>query len=871
MSIKQLEKLFNPGHISVIGNLHKGACKGNTLLKNLLYSDFQGKISAVSKECTIAEPESVKILQSINQIDDSVDIAVFTTPIEEVLNILQTCKDKDKISNVIITEGVQSLSDKHAVTQLLELSKKLNFRILGIHSIGIIIPELNLNASFYSDMPERGNIAFVSQSGAIITSVLDYAKRNNIGFKYIISIGSIIDVDFGDIIDFLWGENNVKSTMLYIEQIKNVRKFLSAARHTSRIKPILAVKSGNNPHSNEIIQKRMLKEVGNYNVYDNAFRRAGIIRVDKIDELLSAADILTKVKIPESDKICIITNSGGAGVLAVDEFHNRKLNLHKINNDLKKNLKNILKESEYCDNPVDVSGSANEKVLIETAEICIKSSDFDTFMIILVINGLYEPSYVIKEIKNKNIYNKRLLFVFLGGNEYYYLKLSKLENINTSVFFNLNEAIDSYYYGVSYRHKLRKLIATPTRFSKTFNFNHNKAEKIIEKYCKEEVTEISFDKSEEILKCYEIPVLPSFEVKNLNHAFFKADKIGYPVNIVVLSNNFQEKEFKKIDSPRMLKKSYHEVIDFKKNINKVLIEKYIENVDIVLQVGIKTDNELGPYIFLGLGGKYKKIMKETSIMLPPLNKFLALRLIERSYLSDFLKNLGLVEKLEELLVKLSYLSSDFSGIRELVIDPLVNYKKDFYALDFKIKVKKNEIEPPYHFVILPYPNNYEFKEKLPDNTEILIRPIKPEDEEMHLDFFYSLSKETNYYRFFSYRKRLTHEQLASFTQIDYNREVAIVAVAKENGKEKIVGVNRLVYYPNSEKYEFAIVVRDQWQAKGVGKILMDKLFRIAKDKGIKEIYGSVLAENSKMLNFAKKLGFEIIDTEGEIVYIRLKL
>ncbi len=872
MSVKQLEKLFNPKHISVVGNLRKGVCKGNFLLKNLLNSGFNGKISAVSEKYTIDKPRDIDIFPKLDNLDSPVDIALFTTPIYEAYEILKNCKDLDKISNIIITSGFQTANDKYYLTEIKKISKKSDFRILGINSIGLIIPGIHLNASFYGYIPEDGNVAFISQSGAIITSVLDYAKEHGIGFKYIINIGSIVDIDFGDLIDYLWGENDVKAIALYIERVRNVRKFLSAARHTSRIKPLLAIKSGNNAHSNEIIVNRTLEDVGNYSVYDNAFRRAGIIKVDKIDELLTASHILTKIKVPETDKICLFTNSGGAGILAVDEFFNRKLKLSKVTEDLYEKFKRIVKESEYLRNPIDFSGNADEEIIINTVSVCLNSEQYDTLMIILVLNGVFEPSYVIKELKNRNIYNKRLLFVILGGNEYYFNKLPKLASVNVSVYFDLKTAIDSYYYGVNYRQKLKKLIATPSRFSKKFKFDYDKVRSILNEYVSSEKSaDLPFDKVRSILKAYTIPLLPSFEVHNLNHAFFKAEQIGYPVNLVIISDNYGNIEFKRVDSPRGVKKSYHEVIDFKENLNAVFIEKYIKNVDIVLQAGIKTDKELGPYVFVGLGGKYKRIIKDISIMLPPLNKYLASKLIERSYLYDFLKSLDLNERFEEILIKLSYLCIEFSDIYEVIIDPLVNYKNDFYALDYKIKVKKSDVEAPYHLVILPYPNNYEFIEKLPDNTEILIRPIKPEDESMHLDFFYSLSKETNYYRFFSYRKRLTHEQLASFTQIDYNREVAIVAVVRQDGKDKIVGVNRLVYYPNKEKYEFAIVVGDDWQSRGVGKILMDKLVLIAKDKGINEIYGSVLAENGKMLRFAKKIGFEIVGNESEIIYIRLKL
>ena len=854
MPIEHFEKLFRPKTIAVIGKLNQNYCKGNILLKNLKKSSFAGEIFAIIN------------LSELLAIDKNIDIAIFTCPIEEIYEILLQV-DLDKFTNILIASGVHCKEDYHIINSIKDISKKHNIRLLGYNSIGLIVPSLNLNLSFCPITPNDGNIALISQSGAIVSSMVDYAKRHNIGFKYVISLGTIIDVDFGDLIDFLWGENDVNAIILYIEKIRNVKKFLSSARHTSRIKPILGFKSGNNDKSYEIIKFREGENVGTFDVYDNAFKRAGIIRVEDIDEIVEAANILTRINIPEGEKLAVITNSGASGILVVDELHKKKLKIIEFNEELQDKIKQATDKAEYLMNPIDISGFATEEDFIKCSKVCLKEPNIDTLMIVMVMNGLINPGFIIHEINRLTFFGKNIIFICLGSDDTYKLELKK----DANTFLSIKEAVDAYYYGVSYRYKLRKLTATPPRFNKKYNFNFKAVSNIINMNLIKGEKKLNIGEVKKILESYELPVPKYMVVEDFKEIFVKADEIGYPVNFVVIKNNSTDKDSKKIKNAKLLKKYIEKFIGDKSDINEIIIEEFFEKFEIVLKVGIRTDNEFGPYIFLGLGGDYSRIRDEVSIMLPPLNAFLARRLIEKSYLFEFLEKLSLVEKLQDILIKLSYLSSDFSTIKEVIIDPLVAHNGNFYALDYKLNIEPSNVKPPEHFVIAPYPNNYEFTEKLKTGEEVFIRPIMPEDEPMLLEFFYSLSKETNYFRFFSYRKKLTHEQLASFSQIDYAREVAIVAIVEENGKKRIIGVDRLVYYPNEDKYEFAIVVTDKWQRSGIGYMLMQKLIYIAKDKGIQEIYGTVLAENYKMLQFVKKFGFEIYNSDGEIVYIRLKL
>ncbi len=850
MPIKNIESLLNPNSVAIVGNFTSRLCKGNIVLKNL--SNFNGEIITFNSDDI--------------DINKPIDIVFFTCPLKQVFESLKRINNKN-LSNIIISESIKNREERATASEIINHAKKNNLNILGFNSTGIINPSLNLNLSFYTNMPQDGDMVLISQSGAILTSMLDFAYKNNIGFKYIISIGSIADIDFADIIDYLWGESKVKVILLYIEYVKNTHKFLSSARHTSRIKPILAVKGGNNPDSSNLIEHRVINPVGDFLIYDNAFRRAGIIRVDDLNEMILAGNIISNTIIPEGNQLCVITNSGGSGIILLDELHNRKLNITKFDDDFISKLKLSKIKFEYLKNPIDLSGEADEVNYVECGKICLNYNKFDTIMVVIVLNGRINPLFIVKQLIKSNIYHKNLIFICLGGNDFYRENLQQYEN----VFFTIKEAIDSYYYGTSYKLKLKKLIATPPRFHKKLKFDCKKAEELISENLKKKQYTLNYYESKLLLKYYTIPTAKYKvieTIRDIKNVFHLAEEISYPLNLKLLSNQLTKVQSKSIESPKILKKHIQEIIDFKMDFDMILLEQNIKNIDIVLQAGIKTDKQFGPYIFLGLGGRYKDITDEISIMLPPLNKFLAKRLIEKSYTYKFLSKLDVVEKLEEILIKLSYLSSDFSEIRTLIIDPLICSEREFFGLNSLINIEESDVPAPKHFVIAPYPNQYEFWEKAKNGADIFIRPIMPEDELMHLKFFYSLSKETNYYRFFSYRRKLSHEQLASFTQIDYGREIAIIAITKINGEDTIIGVNRLVHYPHEDKYEFAIVVTDNWQNQGIGYILMKKLLYIAKDRGIKEIYGSVLAINRKMITFCKKFGFEIIGSDNEIIYFK---
>ncbi len=853
MSVQNLEKLFKPNSLLIIGNLSSDLCKGNLLLQNVKSFGFKGEVHHSSD------------INEISKIDKNFDIVVFTLEISKIIFYLKRLK-LSKIANIIITTGIKSDKDKLILLEIKRIVSENSVRFVGLDSIGLIIPELNLNLSFYPKMPKTGKIALISQSGAAMASLLDFADKKGIGFKYIINVGTIVDVNFGDLIDFLWGEEDARAIALYIEKVKNVKNFLSSARHTSRVKPIIALKSGNNRKSYEIIAERFSEPVGSFEVYENAFRRAGIIQVDQLNELLISADILTNSKIPEGDNLVIITNSATSGIIAVDELQNRNLELKDISSDSIAILKNIIPFTGYLKNPVDISGNCTGVEFINVADVFLKSKDVDSIIVIIDQNWHLDPIYIINQITKMNIYRKNIIFILLGLNEDFSHRLDSLSNI----FFDLKYGIDAYYYGVNYRFKLRKLISTPKSFNSDFCFNSVLVREILLNNLFDGNNLLPFLDTRRLLEAYQIPVVKNVAVENMRDIFFYAGSIGYPLYFVQLKNLF-DIERKKVETPKLLKKILEKEDDIRSISSSIFLEKRIEKFEIVLKTGIKTDKEFGPYIFLGLGTQYSKINPSVSIMLPPLNEFLSKRLIEHFNIYSFLKELNIVDKLVEILIKLSNLSSEFAEIDELIIDPLVCCNGEFFALNSYVKIKKSEIAAPNHFVITPYPNNYEFECLLNCGTKILIRAIMPEDEDMLVNFIASLSKESNYYRFFSYRKVLTHEQIASFTQIDYDREIALVAIQKSNSVTSIVGVIRLVYYPNDDKYEFAIVVSDDFQGKGVAKVLMERLIFIATRKGIKTFFGSVLAENTKMLKFVKKFDFKIAGSEGEIVYIRKDL
>lgn len=807
MSTKNLDQLFTPGCLAVMADFCPGSYKEQLLINNLSQLDNRHRVYFIASSCLPPEIKGIQV-GSLEQIDEPIDILMFARPLSMVTEIFR-CRNIDAVANLVLL-GFTEETSPELQREILNQARRHRIRILGSNSIGLLIPRQHLNASYHPTMPHQGKIALISQSGALITSILDIAREQHIGFSHVVSIGSLLDIDFGDLIDYLGGNEQIAIITLYMENIKNVKKFLSACRSVSRVKPIIALKSGRHPQIQSLIQLRNTSNrgVGDSEVYESAFRRAGIISVENIEQLLTAATSLSSRNIPYGNRYALITNSEALGIFAIDQLLSRKMPPAVIDEKLKNRLEATIPVPETGVSPIDIGATADNQHFIKTITAVLESGNFDTLLILMVINGFIKPQEIVAEVEKIRLRSPvRIFYAWLGGSTFHRHKARDFMQDDIPVYSSLVEALSAYFYNERYRYKRTKLMAIPPPLDDAAPVHKGRARQLVAHFLTPEPTPLPEAITRELLQIYG---LPKPTIKNFD---------ATAVELAVTSN---------------------------------------------------WDQEFGPFITLGLGGTCARFNPKSAIMLPPLNALLAQRMIDKSPPGEVLKSYPL-KKLDELLLRLSTLLCDFAEIRQTRLEIQLDENGKLRLKTAFIQVKSSHVEAPNHLAIMPYPSHYQSREILADGTSLLIRPIKPEDEEKHFAFFHSLSRQTNYYRFFSYRKKLSHEQITRFTQIDYDREMAIIALVEENGKEKTIGVNRLAYYPQEDRYEFALVVTDDWQDKGVGKILMEKLLYIARDREIKTIYGNILAENSKMIQFCLGFGFKEYRSEGDVVLVKLEL
>ncbi|MEA1921115.1 MAG: GNAT family N-acetyltransferase [Pseudomonadota bacterium] len=810
MSVSQLEKLFNPQVIAVAGtSADSNDLKLNELLNNLEQTALPRTVYIIDTR-KHNRRNGFKYVDSLEQIHEDIDLLFLICPLHELPAYFKT-EILAKTATIAISKNISSDRDRQTLIQIADSAKKNSTRIIGVNSSGILRPPIQLNLSSFSQLPAAGKIAFFSQSGAVLGTIIDLAGELDIGFSHIASIGSLLDVDFGDLIDFVGNDPEVDAILLYLENIRNVRKFISACRSVSRIKPIIAIKSGRHPKIHEVMQRRVFAQIGNGPVYDSAFRRAGIISVDNLKELLLAGRSLSRRNIPIGDRLGIITNSGGLAIFAVDSLLFNEIEPTPLSKQLTEKLRQIIPH-KLIQNPIDVGGTTDTETFSAAIAACLEAEEFDALIILAAAHQTLDPRQLINQVQKQLEHHYcAVTYTWLNAKPKDRRVAAPLARQRIYVYFSVPAALNAYLYSRRYRHKLNQLTALTPRFHQKYSINHLNSREFLSPFLKRKKTTL--------------PKAPSLQLLETYGLHLKTDN----------------------DPPL--------------------------DEGLLLKAGAAIDIEFGPYLYLSLNGIAAEILPEKSIMLPPLNPFLAQVMISRSAAARALKHRSpeLNEDLAIILLRLASIITDCPEIINLELFLQETSRQSFKINHAAIEIKKSAIQAPRHLVIAPYPNEYEFHDQLRDGRKLLIRPIRPEDEELHHELFSSLSRQTNYFRFFSFRRHLTHEQAARFTQIDYDREMAIIALLEENNRTRSIGVNRLSYQPRLDQHEFAIVVADEFQGSGVGAILMKHLLEIAKDRKIKQIFGIVLAENQKMINFCRSFGFEVESQESNSITFRLDL
>jgi len=882
MGLYNLDKIFEPESIAVVGASEKEGSIGSVHVQNLIQGGYQGKIFPVNPHYT--STHGLKAYPSISRIDHAVDLAIIAIPISSVPSVIRECAQVRVGGAIVVSAGGKETGPqgREIEDRIRREAETGGLRIIGPNCLGIICPGRKLNASFAAHMPQSGKVAFISQSGAICTAILDLALKEEIGFSHFVSIGSMLDVDFGDLIDYLGNYPEVNSILLYIESLTNFRKFMSAARAVSRVKPIVVLKSGRSPAGARAAASHTGAMVGEDAVYDAAFKRAGIVRVQTFGELFDCAELMAKQPRPKGPRLGIITNAGGPGVMAADSLAEYGAEPARLEQETIEQLNELLPPFWSHSNPIDVLGDASPERYAKAVDICLKAKELNGLLLILTAQGMTNPAEVAELLTQKLKAKPCPVFAsWMGG-----MEVEKgrdiLNHAGIPTYDTPESAVKAFMYMHEYSCNLQMLQEIPPKLAKELHFDRDWARAIIDEELKSGNGILTEIESKSLLTAYGIPVIHTEVATSVEEAKRLATHMGYPIVVKVHSPDIVHKTEAggvQLDlySEAAVSVAYRKTIKNARAYNPeakilgVTLQPMIQRPDYEILLGAKRDENFGPVILFGMGGVLTELLKDWSIGLPPLNRSLARKLMESTRAYSLLKgyrnkpgaNLAL---LEEMIIRLSQLLEDFPEIVELDMNPVIVNEGRPIAADARVILRPAEVSAPLHLVISPYPTQYEYREVVKDGLAVFIRPIKPEDAPALLDLFHTLSPTSVYYRFFSPMKSLSASMLARFTQIDYDREIALVALQEERPEGKMLGVARVIGDPDGKKAEFAVMVGDPWQGKGVGAKLLEKCLQIAKRRGIETVWGIVLRENTQMLALGRKLGFEASRTEepGEL-------
>ncbi len=881
MITKKLSKLFNPKVIAIIGASAREGTVGNSLMRNIIGSGFDGIVYPINPKRT--NILGVKAYRTLEEIPDQIDLAIIATSAETVPGIVEDCGINGVSGIVLISAGFAEIGGeegKKLLSRISETIKKYNMRMIGPNCLGFIKPSIKLNATFANRMALPGKIAFISQSGALCTAILDWSVKQNVGFSHFVSIGSALDISFHDLIDYFGSDPQTTSIVIYMESLTDARSFLSAARAFSRNKPIIILKAGKSQEGAKAAMSHTGSLAGNDFVFDAAFKRSGVIRVDTIDELFHIAQSLAMQEKPAGKRIAIVTNAGGPGVIATDTLIDKGGELAILSDETMEYLNNNLSPNWSKSNPVDVIGDARPVDYEKAVEACLKDKGVNGVLVILTPQSMTDPTETARLITkvSKGI-KKPILASWMGADDVAEGR-KILETNNIPVYDIPEDAIKCFVLMSHYSRNLKTLYETPAGIPSKFDPKVKDSRQLINEVLADNRTVMTEFEAKRLLHNYQISVVDNGLATSVEEAEEISERIGYPLVMKIASPDILHKTdvggvILNISDKDEAIKAYNKIMSSVKlkmpdaDIRGIFVEQMSKR-KYELIIGCKKDPIFGPTIVFGMGGVAVEIFKDTTVGLPPLNMALALRLIEDTKIYKLIKGYrGMpgadIPAIQFALYKFAYLLMDFPQISEIDINPFGVDERGGIVLDAKVILDKNmvvDVKNPFkHLVISPYPSQFIKNIILNSGLHVTLRPIRPEDEFMEKEMFSNFSERTQRFRFFQLIKDISHEQLIRYTQIDYDREIAIISEVSEEGRKKMAGVARIIADQYNETAEFAIVLADPWHNQGLGNIMTDYILEIARNHGIKKVYASILAVNHIMLHMFRKRGFLLTKIE----------
>lgn len=891
-----LDAIFRPETVAVIGASEQEGSVGRTLLWNLITNSFGGTVFPVNiKRSSVL---GIKAYPDIAQVPEPVDLAVIATPAHTVPGVVSECVDAGVKGAIIISAGFKERGPEGAALEqeILETARGAGMRIIGPNCLGVMSPVTGLNATFANAMAKPGSVGFISQSGALCTAVLDWSFHENVGFSHFVSIGSMLDVDWGDLIYYLGNDTRTESIVIYMESIGDARSFMSAAREVALTKPIIIIKPGRTEAAAKAAASHTGSLTGSDEVLEAAFRRSGVLRVRRIDDLFYMAEILSKQPRPQGRRLTIITNAGGPGVLATDALITDGGELARLSPPTMEGLNELLPQHWSHNNPVDILGDADPDRYTQSLEIVAGDDNSDGFLVILTPQAMTDPTQTAQRLRPyASLRGKPLLASWMGGADVAAGE-AILNQANIPTFRYPDTAARMFNYMWRYDRNLRSLYETPQPPAETEEEleAHAEARQLVDDARADERTILTEYESKQILAAYNIPTAETILADSAEAAVEAADNMGYPVVLKLNSRTITHKS--DVGGVRLNLSDTGEVREAFQAIREGVAEKageeHFEGVTVQpmvdlsesyeLIIGSSPDPQFGPVLLFGTGGTLVEVFQDRALGLPPLNTTLARRMIQRTKIYQALKGVRGreavdLDALEKLMVRFSFLVAEQPWISEIDINPLLASADQLLALDARIVLYNSETaeEEMPKLAIRPYPNQYVWDFTTRDGTEVRIRPIRPEDEPLMVEFHQPLSEHSVYMRYFralNLDQRTAHERLTRICFIDYDREMALVAIhtAPETGERRIIGVGRLSKFLEGDEAEFALLVSDPFQGQGLGSELLRRLLQIAENEGVHTVMAYMLPENRGMRRIAENLGFSFA-REDDLVRAEIHL
>ncbi len=874
MSIRHLDILFRPTSIAVIGASNEPHSVGATVMQNLLSAGFAGPIMPVNPKYEAVG--GVLSYRDVAALPKTPDLAVICTPPHTVPALIAALGARGTRAAVVLSAGLEAKSsqgDTSLQQEMLDAALPHLLRILGPNCVGLLVPGVGLNASFAHTNALPGKLAFVSQSGALCTAVLDWARSSRIGFSHFISLGNEADVDFGDVLDYLGGDPSTRAILLYVESITHARKFMSAARAASRNKPIIAIKSGRVAEGARAAASHTGALAGADDVYDAALRRAGILRVFETDDLFAAAETLTRTRPLRGERLAILTNGGGPGVLATDVLCGSGGRLAALSDETMHALDGVLPRTWSRGNPVDIIGDASGQRYRDALKILLADPEVDAVLVMYVPTAIASSEDTARAVIEVARDTGRTVLTSWLGRDAAAPARALFAEAGIATYDTPDQAVRAFLQLVDYRRNRELLMETPPAAPVEFTPDTAAARRVIEAALAAHRETLSEPEAKAVLAAYGIPVVDTRIAATPEEAVGVAEAIGFPVALKILSPDLSHKSdvggvILDLDSAAAVR---HAADGMLARVRELAPAAQISGFTVQamarrpraheLIVGAATDPVFGPVILFGHGGTAVEAIGDRAIGLPPLNMSLARALVSRTRIARLLQGYrdrpaADLDAICLTLMQVAQLVSDHPEIIELDINPLFADERGVLALDARMRVEPATGSGPDRLAIRPYPHGLEEWATLSSGRQVLLRPIRPEDEEAHHAYHAKLAPEDVRFRFFGMVRNFPHSEMARFTQIDYDREMAFIATAiDEHGQPETLGVVRTVTDPDNLHAEFAINVRSDLKNQGLGRLLLEKMIRYCRSRGTAEIIGQVLTDNRAMLGFVRNLGF----------------